>query len=319
VTSPLVSIVVPALNEQDNLEPLYGAIRAVFEQSCPDADFELIVVNDGSTDDTAAVLEELATRDPRVRALHFARNFGQQPALIAGLEAAEGNVVITMDADLEQPPAVVARMIELWKSGFQVVHGVRRDHPQTPFFKRWTSRMFYRVFSFLSRIPMEPGMLDFRLMDRQVVDAVCALPEADFFLRGIANWVGFRQTRLPYDSDRRTRGRSRYSLSRMVSFALRGLTSFSVFPLRLATYLGALMTMFTLIYGIHVAVAWFFWEDPTPGYASIVLLISLLFGVQFLLIGLLGEYVARIHVEVKRRPRYIVAARTDRRPPSATP
>jgi dolichol-phosphate mannosyltransferase len=220
-----------------------------------------------------------------------------------------------MDADLEQPPAAIAEMIEQWEQGFQVVHGVRRDHPQIGRFKRVTSRWFYKLFRFLSRIPMEPGMLDFRLMDRAVVDAVLSMNETDFFLRGITTWIGYKQTRLPYQAGLRSAGKTKYSLSKMFSFAMRGITSFSTFPLRLATYLGVAMTFVALAYGIYVGVRYFFWEHPQPGYASTVLLISFLMGIQFLLIGALGEYVGRIHVEVKRRPRYIVARRTEAEEP----
>jgi dolichol-phosphate mannosyltransferase len=216
-----------------------------------------------------------------------------------------------MDADLEQPPAAIAEMIELWEKGNQVVHGVRRDHPRMGLFKRVTSRWFYKLFRFLSRIPMEPGMLDFRLMDRAVVDAVLSMNETDFFLRGITTWIGFKQARLPYQAGLRSAGKTKYSLGKMLGFAMRGITSFSTFPLRLATYLGVIMTFLSVAYGIYVGVRYFFWEHPQPGYASTILLISFLMGVQFLLIGALGEYVGRIHVEVKRRPRYVIARRTE--------
>lgn len=306
----LVSVVVPARDEDGCLEALYQAVRAAFAGS--PHDFELVVVNDGSTDGTADVLDRLAAADERVVGLHLARNFGHQPALLAGMREARGDAVVTIDADLEQPPAVILELVAAWERGAQIVHGVRRDHPRTGLFKRTTSRWFYRAFSFLSRVPMEPGMLDFRLMDRQVVDAIVALPESDIFLRGIAAWIGFRQARVPYQAGRRVAGRTKYGLSSMLALALRGITSFSTFPLRLSTYLGLLMTVLSLGYGLNVFVRHFFWAHPQPGYASTVLLISFLMGVQFLLIGLLGEYVGRIHVEVKRRPRYLVARRSGR-------
>lgn len=305
-----ISIVVPAHNEEACLPQLYRELAQVFEGE--GYDWELIVVDDGSTDGTSGVIEELAAADPRVRGVHLARNFGQQSALLAGLFASRGTV-ITMDADLQQPPSVIPEMLRLYEEGFQIVHGVRRDHPRTGWFKRTSSRWFYRVFSFLSRIPMEPGMLDFKLLDRQVVETILELPETDFFLRGVAAWVGFKQARLPYRSDLRRAGVTKYSTRAMVAFAMRGITSFSTFPLRLATYLGLTMTVLSLGYGATVAVRHFFWEHPQPGYASTIVLIAFLMGVQFLLIGVLGEYVGRIHVEVKRRPRFIVARRTGSR------
>ena len=301
----LISIVAPAYNEEDCLENLCQAtVEALADEPL---DFEIIIVNDGSTDSTAQVIETLASRDPRVMGVHLTRNFGHQAALLAGLSEARGDAVITIDADLEQPPEIIIEMLRLWESGNQIVHGVRRDHPDVSWFKRTTSRWFYRIFSFLSRIPMESGMLDFRLLDRQVVDIVLSMPEADFFLRGVAAWVGFKQAHLPYQAGLRRFGKTKYSTRAMISFAARGITSFSTFPLRLATYLGLTMTMVSLVYGAYVGVRHFLWERPQPGYASTILLIAFLMGVQFLLIGMLGEYVGRIHVEVKRRPRYIVA------------
>lgn len=313
----LVSIVVPARNEEGCLEPLYQEVSRVLDGA--GVSFELVVVNDGSTDGTADVLDRLAARESRVTGIHLARGFGHQPALLAGVREARGDVVVTMDADLEQPPSAILEMLAMWRDGYQVVHGVRRDHPDTPAFKRVTSRWFYRLFTFLSRVPMEPGMLDFRLMDRQVVDAIAELTERDFFFRGIATWIGFRQARLPYDAGKRVAGDTKYGLRKMVAFALRGITSFSTFPLRLASYLGVLMTVLSLAYGTYVGVMHFLWAHPQPGYASIIVLVSFLMGVQFLLIGLLGEYVARIHVEVKRRPRFVVARSTSARKIAAEP
>jgi dolichol-phosphate mannosyltransferase len=308
MASELISVVVPARDEEQILPDLHREVASALGSA--GLDFELIIVDDGSTDGTAAVIERLAAQDPRVRGIHLARGFGHQFALLAGLEDARGDAVVTIDADLEQPPAAILDLVARWREGSQVVHGVRRDHPGASWFKRATSRWFYRLFAFLSHIPMEPGMLDFRLMDRQVADAVLAHTETDFFLRGIAAWVGFRQARVPYRSGLRATGRSKFTTRRMIGFAVRGITSFSVFPLRLATWLGVIMTLLSLAFGAFVGVRHFFWEHPQPGYASTILLIAFLFGVQFLLIGVLGEYVARIHVEVKKRPRYLVARRT---------
>lgn len=306
--TPLLSIVVPALNEQGCLVPLYKELCAVLDTR--GIAWEMLIVDDGSTDGTASVIEDLARNDARVEGIHLARNFGHQSALLAGIYEARGQAVVTIDADLEQPPSSILEMIDLWQKGYQIVHGVRRDHPEVSFFKKTTSRWFYRVFSFLSRIPMEPGMLDFRLLDRKVVNAILSLQEADFFLRGITAWVGFKQARLPYRAGLRKAGQTKYSTRAMIRFAIRGITSFSVFPLRLATYLGLMMTLLSTGYGIYVMIRRFLWEHPQPGYASTILLISFLMGVQFLLTGVLGEYVGRIHVEVKHRPRYIVARKT---------
>ena len=304
----LISIVVPAFNEETCLEELR---QAVADALAPTGyTYELIIVNDGSTDRTGKVIDELSAHHSEVRGLHLARNFGHQAALLAGLSEVRGAAAITMDADLEQPPSTIPEMLELWEAGFDIVHGVRKDHPDSTWFKKTTSRWFYKVFSFLSRIPIEPGMLDFRLIDNKVIETILTMPEADFFLRGISVWVGFRQTRVPYRSGKRRHGMTKFNTPAMVSFAAKGITSFSTFPLRLATFIGLAMTFLSIGYGAYVGVRHFFWEHPQPGYASTILLIAFLMGIQFLLIGVLGEYVGRIHVEVKNRPRYIVARRT---------
>ena len=305
----LISIVVPAYNEAECLSALHEQIKDVLDKE--KYLWELIIVNDGSTDGTRDIIEQLVKEDARVRGLHFSRNFGHQYALLAGMEDARGDAVITIDADLQQPPHYIVDLICKWKDGFQVVHGIRQDHPKISLFKRTTSRWFYRVFSFLSSVPMEPGMLDFRLMDRQVVNAVLSMSESDFFFRGITAWIGFRQTRVEFQSDLRSAGETKYTTGKMIGFAIKGITSFSTFPLRLATYLGSFMILASFGYGVNVGLSRFLWANPQPGYTLTILLISFLMAVQFLLIGLLGEYVARIHVEVKRRPRYFVAARSE--------
>ncbi len=306
----LLSIVVPALDEQAALPKLWEAVDAALSEESERYDWELVIVNDGSRDGTADVIDRLGAEDPRVRGVHLARNFGQQAALLAGLAEARGDLIVTCDADLQQPPSTIPAMLRLYEEGHQIVHGIREDHPDLTWFKSASSRWFYRVFSFLSGIPMEPGMLDFKLMDRQVVDTILSLPESDFFLRGIAAWVGYRSTRLRYPSGIRETGKTKYSTRAMLTFALRAITSFSTVPLRLASFFGLAMTVLSLSYGVYVATAHFFWSQPQPGYASTIVLVSLLMGIQFLLIGVLGEYVGRIHVEVKRRPRFIVARRS---------
>jgi polyisoprenyl-phosphate glycosyltransferase len=308
MTRKLISIVVPARNEEGCLADLHAAVKTAIEAE--PYDFELIIVDDGSTDGTSRVVADLAAADARVRGLHLARGFGHQAALLAGIEDSRGAAIVTIDADLEQPPSSIVPMLREWERGADIVHGVRVDHPDASWWKRTTSRSFYRVFSFLSRVPMEPGMLDFRLLDRHVADALVSMPETDFFLRGLAAWIGFRQARVRYQAGRRRAGSTKYGTRAMLGFALRGITSFSTFPLRLATYFGVAMTCLSVAFGAYVGVMHFVRHSPHTGYASTILLVSFLMGVQFMLIGVLGEYVARIHVEVKRRPRYLVARRT---------
>lgn len=306
VAPSLISIVVPVYNEEGNLEALFDEIAG----SLPDENLEVLFVDDGSKDDSLAVIERLAARSSAVRYLSFSRNFGHQAALRAGLAEARGAAVISMDADLQHPPALLPAMLATWREGYDVVYTLRDDSKaNNTWLKRMSSRAFYGVLNFLTDLSIEPGTADFRLLDRRACDAVNDQREADLFLRGYIQWIGFRQKGLPYVPDERLSGSSKYSLRRMLSLAGSGITQFSVRPLRLAYVLSLFAFLLALAYTVYALIAGFS-GSTVPGWLSLVSLLVFLQGIQFLLIGLVGEYLGRAFMQAKGRPEYIVAKRS---------
>ncbi len=300
---PLISVVVPVLNEAGNLRPLYQAVTQQLESLA--LRHEIVFVNDGSQDDSLAILRQLSREDARVRAVSLSRNFGHQYALSAGLELARGDAVIVMDADLQHPPELLPQMIALWREGVQVVYTIREDGRELPRWKRWTSAAFYRLVKAVSDIPLVPGAADFRLMDRTVVDCLVAMPERSRFLRGMVAWLGFRQQGLRYRPNPRHAGTSKYSLRKMLGLALDGVTSFSSMPLRVSAVLGLAAAVCGLPYALWAIYARCFTGVTVPGWTSLLIAVLFLGGVQLMSIGVIGEYVGRIYTEVKGRPLYI--------------
>ena len=303
---PTVSVVIPAYCEADNLSRLYQELAASLANEA--LTWELIIVDDGSTDGTWHEILALHRKDPRVKGLRLSRNFGHQYALFAGLSNAAGEVVITMDADLQHPPALIPQLIRSWRQGSKIVHTVRTDHNETSWRKKVTSRLFYRIFSLLSGVQISPGMADFRLLDRQVVNELLQFNEAHLFLRGLIHWVGYPSSKVEFQCGERFSGKTKYNFRRMVNFAWTGVTSFSVVPLRLAIILGSI-TSFIAFCGLAYAVWGKLFDTAVPGWASVVGIESLLFGILFMMLGIIGEYVGRILEEVRGRPRYIVHER----------
>jgi glycosyltransferase involved in cell wall biosynthesis len=304
----MISIVVPCLNEEEVLRDTNRRLVAVLEQ-LPQK-FEILYVDDGSSDRTPEILGELQADDERIRVVRFSRNFGHQMAITAGLEHASGDAVAIIDADLQDPPEVIADFVAKWMDGFDVVYGVRREREGETAFKLWTAKLFYRLIGKLSdtEIPLDAG--DFRLMDRCVADALLAMPERDRFVRGMVSWLGFSQAAVPYRRAARAAGETKYSLFKMLRFATDGIVSFSILPLRLATWvgfaasgialLGILMTVVERLMGV---------EGLVKGWASILVAILFIGGVQLICMGIIGEYVGRIYGESKRRPLYVVRER----------
>ncbi|MBV9210587.1 MAG: glycosyltransferase family 2 protein [Acidobacteria bacterium] len=306
----LVSVVVPCYNEEPVIRETHKRLVEVLEQLEPDA-FELVYVNDGSRDRTLEILEELQLTDERVRVLSFSRNFGHQIAVTAGLDNAEGDAVVLIDADLQDPPAVILEMVERWRDGYQVVYGMRTDRPGETRFKLWTAKLFYRLLNRLSdvEIPLDVG--DFRLMDRRVVDVMRAMPERDRYLRGMVSWVGFRQIAVMYRREPRFAGESKYPLFKMLKFATDGIISFSNVPLRLAVWAGVFAIFLAFAGIIYALIVRLYFSEThwVRGWTSTFVAILFLGGTQLIFLGFIGEYIGRIYGEVKRRPLYILQER----------
>ena len=301
---PALSIVVPAFNEAGNLERFVQELEPVLREiRLP---WELVFVDDGSRDATWEVIRALNARDPRIRGLRFSRNFGHQYALLAGLSRARGDAVVSLDADLQHPPRVIAQLVEEWRKGSQIVHTLRRDPASVSRFKRISSKLFYRTFSFLSGTHLSEGMADFRLLDRQVVRAMLDFPEEGVFLRGLVHWVGFTSSSVPFECQPRFAGRTSYTLRKMFRFAWTGVTSFSLVPLRLSILLGLVTSAFAFEQLLEAIYGKLVLKATVPGWAQLMVVMSLLFGVLFIMLGIVGEYVGRILIEVRRRPRFIV-------------
>ncbi len=303
----LLSVVAPVYNEQELVDLFVARTCA----AVADYNFELILVNDGSTDATPELLDRLATTDARVRVVHLSRNFGHQAALTAGLEHALGEAVAMIDADLQDPPELIPAMVEHWAQGSDVVYAVRRQREGETAFKLATAAGFYRLFNKLTQVDLEPNSGDFRLLDRRALDALLSMTERSRFLRGMTVWVGFTQTAIPYERDARNAGETKYTLRKMLRFSLDAIASFSHLPLQLATYLGMLFAGLAFV-AIPVVIALRILGSYLPGFGSITIAILLLGGIQLIAIGVIGEYVGRIYDEVKHRPLYIVREERNR-------
>ena len=303
---PLISVILPCLDEEEVLAETLARLvgMAAAQAGCR---FEFIFVDDGSRDRTAEILRAAAARDDRIRVLRFARNFGQQIAVSAGIEMAQGDAVVLMDADLQDPPEVVARMVALWREGFDVVYGTRSSRRADSLVKRATARLFYSTINQLSEVPIPSDTGDFRLMSRRVVDVLRQMPERHRFIRGMVSWVGFRQTSIEYERPERFAGTTKYPLRKMIRFAADGILSFSIKPLQLSIALGLVAAGMALV-GIGYALFMrIFTNTWVEGWTALMIAVLFMGGVQLLCLGILGEYVGRIYSEVKRRPLYVIA------------
>ena len=301
---PELTVIIPVHNEEDNVVALCARLAGVIDGLGMTR--EVIFIDDGSTDRSLPLLHDIAETDPGIRILSFSRNFGHQAAISAGLDHASGRAVVIMDGDLQHPPEVLPALIEKWREGYDVVYTTRTYSSGANAFKRITSRLFYRLISRLAGFRMPDGAADFRLLDRKVVDVLKGLKERTRFMRGLSVWAGFRQTGIDYAASERNGGQSKYSLRRMVLLALDGVTSFSVFPLRMAVYLGFLISFVCLLYLVYVLYVRFVSGTAIPGWASTIIAVLFIGSVQLITVGILGEYIGRIYEELKGRPTYIV-------------
>jgi dolichol-phosphate mannosyltransferase len=302
--SPTLSIVVPALDEEGNVEPFFEELERVLQAT--GVTWELIFVDDGSEDRTWQKVASLHQREPRVRGIRLSRNFGHQYAVLAGLSRARGDAVVSMDADLQHPPRVIPMLLEEWQRGTQIVYTRRRDAGGESAFKRLTSRLFYRIFSFLSGTPLESGSADFRLLDRQVVDGLMGFEEEGLFLRGLVHWMGYPSRSVEFDSEPRLTGTTSYTLRKMVKLAWTGVTSFSLIPLRICIVMGFLTSAIAFEQLLEALYWKLIMGGTVPGWTQTMVVMTFLFGVLFILLGIVGEYIGRILIEVRRRPRFLV-------------
>lgn len=300
----LLSVVAPIYNEEALLDQFYARTCAALDG----LRFELVLVDDGSTDGSAEMLSRLASVDPRVRVVYLSRNFGHQTALTAGLDHARGDAVVMLDADLQDPPELIPKMLDHWRAGCDVVYAVREQRKGESRFKLLTASWFYKLFDWLAQVELQHNAGDFRLLDRRALDALLSMRERNRFLRGMTVWVGYRQAAVPYKRDPRFAGETKYTLSRMTRFSLDAISSFSHRPLQLATLLGFMISTLAFV-AIPVVVALRLAGSYLPGFGTVTIAVLLLGGIQLIAIGIIGEYVGRIYDEVKGRPLYLVRSR----------
>jgi polyisoprenyl-phosphate glycosyltransferase len=311
------SLVIPIYNEEETLPELHKRVTSLLGRL--DDTSEVVLVDDGSRDASWSLIEGIAAQDPRFRALQFSRNFGHQIAITAGMDFAGGDAIIVMDADLQDPPEVIVEMAQHWRAGYDVVYAVREERSGDSAFKRYTASSFYRLFRRMTDIDVPADVGDFRLVDRRALEAFKVMRENNRYVRGMFSWIGFRQLGLPYERDPRYAGSTKYPLRKMLKFATDGIISFSDAPLRLALQAGFLVSGLSFVFGIAALVAKFAGFYRVSGLASLAVVTAFLGGMQLVVLGVMGEYVARIHDEVKDRPLYIVRSAigypgTDQRP-----
>lgn len=311
-----LTVVIAAYNEEAALPEMHRRLSAVLDGL--DAESRVLYVDDGSRDDTWGVLRRLAEADARVSLLRLARNFGKELALTAGLDHVDTDAALVLDADGQDPPELIPAFVAKWREGFDVVYGTRTRRDGETWLKRLTAAGFYRVMTRLSDTPIPRDTGDFRLMSRPVLDALRQLRERQRFMKGLFTWVGFRQVSLPYERAPRLAGGSKFNYWRLWNLALEGITSFSTVPLRLATYVGVLTALLAFAWGVWIITRTVLWGDPVQGWPSLMTVVLFLGGVQLVALGIIGEYLGRLYVEVKQRPLYLVSS-THGLAPNASP
>jgi dolichol-phosphate mannosyltransferase len=302
-----LSVVVPAFNEADNISLIHRRVSEVLQAHLPQK-WEMIFIDDGSRDATWEAISQVSAAHSNVKGIRLSRNFGHQYALLAGMEMADGQAVVTMDCDLQHPVEMLPVLIRKWREGFMVVKTLRQEtHEDIGRFKSWSSRSFYRLFSFLSGVDLKPGLADFRLLDRRALEELLRFKEEGLFLRGLTEWIGFPSCAIPYQPGKRLHGQSQYSLKKMVKLGWSGVSSFSIMPLRIGILIGMIGSLLSALGILYSFFGRFIGKGVVPGWASTLMVISLLFFLLFIYLGVLGEYIGRMVIEVRRRPRFIVS------------
>ncbi|OEE68429.1 bactoprenol glucosyl transferase [Enterovibrio norvegicus FF-33] len=299
-----ISLVVPVFNEEDAIPIFYKTVRN--DGFLSRKDVELIFINDGSTDNTEKIINALISDDPNVVLLNFSRNFGKEAALFAGLENAEGDVVVPIDVDLQDPIHLIEAMYERMNEGYDVVLAKRNDRSSDDFLKRKTAEIFYKIHNLISDVKIEPNVGDFRLMKRDVVNSIKQLPETQLFMKGVLSWVGYKASIITYRREERVAGDTKFNGWKLWNLAVEGITSFSTVPLKIWTYLGLFISSVSMLYAVKLVTSKFFFGNTVAGYPSIMVAILFLGGIQLIGIGVLGEYLGRIYMESKHRPKFII-------------
>ncbi len=303
-TRKKISIVIPCYNEEEGLakfnETLTGSLPENYE-------YEIIYINDGSADSTLNVIQSLAGKNHSVRYISFSRNFGHQNALKAGYDFASGSCAVSLDADLQHPPGLITQLIQKWEEGFEIVNTIRLDHASISSGKKWSSGIFYKIMKRLSDMNIETGMADFRLVDRKVLDQLKLFNENFLFFRGIIPWMGFKQANVTFTANERFAGATKYTLKKMIKFAITGVTAFSVKPLRISIYLGLIIAFLAFVYGIYITWVYFFTDNAVTGWTSVILSILAVGGINLIMLGIIGEYLGKLFIENKRRPNYMIS------------
>lgn len=299
----MISIVIPSYNEAGNIKVITKKLKGVLKEK---EEFEIIFVDDGSTDQTFEEIKNIMKTEKFVEVISFSRNFGHQKALKAGLDHARGDCVISMDADLQHPPEVLPKLIDKWREGYDVVYTIRKDTLDIGFIKRITSKCFYKIINILSDVDIPLGAADFRLLDRKVVNELKQFKEKWLFIRGLVSWLGFRQVGIEYTVQPRHKGKSKYSMSKMIAFAIQGVTSFSILPLRISTVLGVLFSIISFAYALYALYIKIFTNASILGWTSIMISVLFIGGIQLICIGMIGEYLGKMFIETKERPNYVI-------------
>jgi len=291
------------MNEEGNIRFLIERIVNIVSRY---PDYELIFIDDGSTDNSLKIIQEERTRNEKIHFISFSRNFGHQHALRAGLDYATGDCVISMDGDMQHPPELISKLVEKWQEGYEIVYTLRKDDPKLSFTKRKTANIFYFIINHFSDVKIEKGAADFRLLDKGVIKIIKTIKESNLFMRGMVSWLGFKQYGISYLPEERHWGKTKYTLGKMIKFAITGITSFSNKPLHISTMLGYIIATLAFLYGIYAIIMKIFADNTISGWTSVLTIVSFIGGIQLIMIGILGEYIGKLFIETKRRPNYII-------------
>lgn len=299
-----ISVIVPCFNEEESLSTFNQTLIQFLPENY---NYEIIYINDGSKDSTFQVILSLANNNQNIKYISFSRNFGHQNALKAGYDFASGDCAISLDADLQHPPAVIPELIGKWEEGFEIVNTIRNDHQSISYAKKISSGLFYKLMKRLSDVNIENGMADFRLIDKKVLRQLKLFPENFLFFRGIIPWMGFKQATVTFDANERFAGTTKYTFRKMLKFATTGVTAFSVKPLRISIYLGSVIAVLSFLYGLYAAYTHLFTDRAITGWTSMIISVLFIGGINLLMLGIIGEYLGKLFIENKRRPNYLIS------------